>query len=47
MVKLTAAATNSIPRIIIFALTIVYGFAGLFFRDPWKNEDAIGFGGTW
>jgi 4-amino-4-deoxy-L-arabinose transferase-like glycosyltransferase len=47
MVKLTAAATRSIPRIIIFALTLVYGFAGLFLRDPWKNEDAIGFGGMW
>ncbi|WP_114689535.1 ArnT family glycosyltransferase [Polynucleobacter necessarius] len=47
MVKLTAAATKSIPRIVIFALTLVYGFAGLFFRDPWKNEDAIGFGGMW
>ena len=47
MVKLTAAATKSIPRIIIFALTLVYGFAGLFLRDPWKNEDAIGFGGMW
>ncbi|MDO8713407.1 MAG: hypothetical protein Q7K13_02880 [Polynucleobacter sp.] len=47
MVKLTAAATTSIPRIIIFALTIVYGLAGLFARDPWKNEDAIGFGGMW
>ena len=47
MVKLTAAATKSIPRIIIFVLTLVYGFAGLFFRDPWKNEDAVGFGGMW
>jgi 4-amino-4-deoxy-L-arabinose transferase-like glycosyltransferase len=47
MVKLTAAATTSIPRIIIFALTLIYGFAGLFVRDPWKNEDAIGFGGMW
>ncbi|QWD93793.1 hypothetical protein C2759_06170 [Polynucleobacter sp. MG-Unter2-18] len=47
MVKLTAAATTSIPRVIIFALTLVYGFAGLFARDPWKNEDAIGFGGMW
>ena len=47
MVKLTAAATKSIPRIIIVALTLIYGFAGLFFRDPWKNEDAIGFGGMW
>ncbi len=47
MVKLTAAATKSIPRIIIFALTLVYGFAGLFLRDPWKNEDAIGFGAMW
>ena len=40
MLKLTAAATVSIPRIVIFALTIVYGLAGLFGRDPWKNEDA-------
>ena len=47
MVKLTAAATTSIPRIIIFALTLVYGLAGLFARDPWKNEDAIGFGAMW
>jgi 4-amino-4-deoxy-L-arabinose transferase-like glycosyltransferase len=47
MVKLTAAATTSIPRIIIFALTLVYGLAGLFVRDPWKNEDAIGFGAMW
>jgi len=47
MVKHTAAATKTIQRIIIFALTLVYGFAGLFLRDPWKNEDAIGFGGMW
>ncbi len=47
MVKLTAAATVSIPRIVIFALTIVYGLAGLFGRDPWKNEDSIGFGVMW
>jgi 4-amino-4-deoxy-L-arabinose transferase-like glycosyltransferase len=47
MVKLTAAATKSIPRIVIFALTLIYGFVGLFFRDPWKNEDAVGFGGMW
>jgi len=47
MLKLTAAATVSIPRIVIFALTIVYGLAGLFGRDPWKNEDSIGFGVMW
>jgi len=47
MVKLTAAATASIPRKVIFALTLIYGLAGLFQRDPWKNEDAIGFGGMW
>ena len=47
MVKLTAAATAAIPRTIIFALTLVYGLAGLFQRDPWKNEDAIGFGVMW
>ena len=45
MVKLTAAATTSIPRTVIFALTLIYGLAGLFQRDPWKTEDAIGFGG--
>ena len=45
MVKLTAAATASIPRTVIFALTLIYGLAGLFQRDPWKTEDAIGFGG--
>lgn len=47
MVKLTAAATVSIPRIVIFALTLIYGLAGLFGRDPWKNEDSIGFGVMW
>ena len=47
MVKLTAASTASIPRVIIFSLTLVYGLAGLFERDPWKNEDAIGFGVMW
>jgi len=47
MVKLTAAATTAIPRLVIFALTIGYGLAGLFGRDPWKNEDAIGLGVMW
>lgn len=28
-------------------LTLIYAFTGLFGRDPWKNEDAEGFGVMW
>ena len=45
--KLTAASTASMPRIIILAVTCVYAFSGLFGHDPWKNDDAVGFGTMW
>jgi 4-amino-4-deoxy-L-arabinose transferase-like glycosyltransferase len=45
--KLSAAATASMPRVIIVALTLVYALSGLFEHDPWKNDDAEGFGVMW
>lgn len=41
--RLTAAATVPLPRVILIALCISYTLAGLFFRDPWKGEDIVGF----
>lgn len=46
-VHLTAAATGALPRYLLLAICIIYGLAGLFGRDPWKNEDAAGFGVMW
>ena len=45
--KLTAAATASMPRLIMVALTLIYALSGLFQHDPWKNDDAEGFGVMW
>ena len=46
-IKLTAAAATALPRRVMVLLTLIYAFAGLFGRDPWKNEDAEGFGVMW
>lgn len=46
-VQLTAAATGALPRALLLAICIIYGLTGLFGRDPWKNEDAAGFGVMW
>ena len=45
--KLSAAATASMPRTIMVALTLIYALSGLFQHDPWKNDDAEGFGVMW
>ena len=45
--KLTAAAATALPRRVMVLLTLIYAFTGLFGRDPWKNEDAEGFGVMW
>ena len=45
--RLTASATSALPRWLLFAICIVYAAFGLFGRDPWKNEDAAGFGVMW
>src|SRR3954454_23334351 len=47
VVRLTASATSALPRWLLLAICIVYASLGLFGRDPWKNEDAAGFGVMW
>jgi 4-amino-4-deoxy-L-arabinose transferase-like glycosyltransferase len=47
VVRLTASATSALPRWLLLTICIVYAFFGLFGRDPWKNEDAAGFGVMW
>jgi 4-amino-4-deoxy-L-arabinose transferase-like glycosyltransferase len=46
-IKLTSEATTSIPRWIMLLITLIYAFSGLFGHDPWKNDDAVGFGVMW
>ena len=46
-IRLTAAATSSLPRQILILMTAIYGLVGLFGRAPWKYEDGIGFGLMW
>jgi len=47
VVRLTASATRPLPRAVLLAICVVYAAFGLFGRDPWKNEDAAGFGVMW
>jgi 4-amino-4-deoxy-L-arabinose transferase-like glycosyltransferase len=47
VVRLTASATRALPRWLLLTICIVYAAFGLFNRDPWKNEDAAGFGVMW
>ena len=47
VVRLTASATRALPRWLLLTISIVYAAFGLFGRDPWKNEDAAGFGVMW
>ncbi len=46
-VRLPASATNALPRWGLFVLCLLYILSGLIGRDPWKNEDAAGFGIMW
>lgn len=46
-VRLPASATDALPRWSIFALGLLYILPGLFGRDPWKTDDASGFGIMW
>jgi len=45
--RLAAAATLALPRPALFALCVIYIFAGLLGRDIWKTEDATTFGVMW
>jgi len=47
VVRLSASATRALPRSALLALCVIYAASGLFGRDPWKNEDAVGFGVMW
>ncbi|WP_296654710.1 glycosyltransferase family 39 protein [Paraburkholderia sp.] len=46
-IRLTASATSALPRWVLLAICIAFASFGLFGRDPWKNEDAAGFGVMW
>lgn len=46
-VRLPASATRALPRWALFALGLLYILPGLIGRDPWKNDDAAGFGIMW
>ncbi|MFZ6772872.1 ArnT family glycosyltransferase [Undibacterium sp. SXout7W] len=46
-VRLPAAATIALPRWGILALCLLYILPGLIGRDPWKGDDAAGFGIMW
>jgi 4-amino-4-deoxy-L-arabinose transferase-like glycosyltransferase len=44
---LTKNATQKLPRMLLWALLLAYVFAGLVGRDPWRPDDAVGFGIAW
>ncbi|MES2536353.1 MAG: glycosyltransferase [Pseudomonadota bacterium] len=46
-VRLPASATLALPRWGLLALCLLYILPGLIRRDPWKTEDAAGFGIMW
>ena len=45
--RLIASDTIKLPRWALIALCLVYILPGLIGRDPWKSEDAAGFGAMW
>ena len=45
--RLIASDTLKLPRWALIALCLVYILPGLIGRDPWKSEDAAGFGAMW
>lgn len=46
-VRLPASATLTLPRWGLIALSMLYILPGLIRRDPWKTDDAAGFGIMW
>lgn len=46
-VRLPAAATLALPRWGLVALCLLYILPGIISRDPWKVDDASGFGIMW
>lgn len=46
-VRLSAAATLTLPRWGLLGLCLLYILPGIIRRDPWKTDDAAGFGIMW
>lgn len=46
-VRLPAAATLALPRWGLIGLCLLYILPGIMRRDPWKSDDAAGFGIMW
>lgn len=46
-VRLPAAATLALPRWGLVSLCLLYILPGILRRDPWKTDDAAGFGIMW
>lgn len=46
-VRLPAAATITLPRWGLVGLCLLYILPGIIRRDPWKTDDAAGFGVMW
>ncbi len=46
-VRLSAAATITLPRWGLIGLCLLYILPGFIRRDPWKTDDAAGFGVMW
>jgi 4-amino-4-deoxy-L-arabinose transferase-like glycosyltransferase len=46
-VRLPAAATLALPRWGLISLCLLYILPGMMRRDPWKTDDAAGFGIMW
>jgi len=46
-VRLPASATLALPRWGLIALCLLYILPGMVRRDPWKSDDAAGFGIMW
>ncbi len=45
--RLTTAAVQKLPRWALWAVLLMYALPGLFGRDPWRGDDAVGFGVMW
>jgi hypothetical protein len=43
-VLLTTHSTQKLPRALLLCMLVAYAFSGLIGRDPWRGDDAIGFG---
>jgi 4-amino-4-deoxy-L-arabinose transferase-like glycosyltransferase len=43
-VLLTEKSTQKLPRALLLCMLVAYALSGLIGRDPWRGDDAVGFG---